>query len=137
MLITAQNGSARQAIVARVTLSFVFIVSSFCPSPTQAKVSEKEKFGVRVIEVKRGTEGCSADVRSDTVYYHVSSAASGDCAFLRAGESYKAFIFSGHREGADLNDRSADKVVLVIEDNKEQGKSSVVNIDSEEVESKK
>ncbi|MGB8581382.1 MAG: hypothetical protein WCD47_11215 [Candidatus Sulfotelmatobacter sp.] len=56
--------------------------------------------------------------------------------FLRAGESYKALIFSGHREEAEPTDRSEDKVVLVM-DNKEQGKTSVFNIDSEEVEGKK
>lgn len=117
-----------------VAQSILVVISLTLAS--NAKVDGK-KFAVHVIKVQRPDDGCTAEVRSDTILYHVSSAATGACAFLRAGEVYKAFLFSGHKQGTNPDDHSEDKVFLVIEDNKEEGKTSAFDIASEEVERKK
>ena len=123
--------------VMKAILLLAFSCFALCSGSLQAKVSEKEKFAVRVIKVERTERGCSASVLSVSVRYHISSVSSGACAFLRAGESYKAFIFRGHPKDAEPDDQSEPKVWLVIEDNKTEGSTSVFDIDSEEVENKK
>lgn len=113
----------------------IFLVYSLLTS-ISSFADGKEKFPVQVVKVTRGEEGCAAEVRSDTVFYHISSKVSGDCAFLRAGERYNANVFSGHAEGVESSDHSADKVVLIIFSNRKEDDSSVFAIDSEETEKK-
>jgi len=98
-----------------------------------AKVSDKEKFMVRVVKVKSVGDGCNADVQSDKVRYEITSDISGDCAVLRAGEEYKAFVSPFHPKDHSPDDRSGDLLLMVIEDNKAPERYAVFHVDSQEV----
>jgi len=113
-----------------------FFVATACLvlwSLSSAKVSEKEKFMVRVVKVKSRGDGCNADVQSNKVRYEISSDVSGDCAVLRAGEEYKVFVSPFHPKDLSPDDRSGDLLLMVVEDNKAPEKYAVFHVDSQEV----
>ena len=103
-----------------------------------AKVNEK-KFPVHVIKVKRADDGCTAEVRSDTIVYHVSSVASGACAFFGRAKSTKPSYFRVTSGGPTQTTTPKTRFFssLKTTTRKERSISVFAKIDSEEVEGKK
>lgn len=113
-------------------LNVLFLILALFPLFLRAQISEKDKFSIHIVKVKRTGSGCTAQVESDKVRYELTSDVSAACGMLNAGADYKAY-----RESAanDSKDESKDKAVLIVFNNGENKRrpNSVFDISSEEV----
>jgi hypothetical protein len=98
--------------------------------PLVSQIKEKDKFPIRIIEIKKAGRGCTISATSERVRYELTSEIPAPCAMIEAGEEYKAY----RAVSQSRDDEKEDSAILIIFDNTDNQRrsNSVYDIVSEE-----